>query len=238
MPQPSPTAISRCRGRFAPSPTGPLHFGSLVAALASYLDARSRDGLWLLRIEDLDPPREVPGAASMIMRTLEACSLHWDGSVVFQSRRTAQYQAALDRLQRDGQLYPCTCTRREIADSGISGIEGPVYPGTCRHRTIPVAGPHAHRVRVGAAEVEFMDEVQGTLLQRLDRDIGDFVLRRADGLFAYQLAVVVDDAQAGITRVTRRGPHRLDTTADIFAAPAGPVDTRLPARSGRGEYGG
>jgi glutamyl-Q tRNA(Asp) synthetase len=207
----TPSAMPRCRGRFAPSPTGPLHFGSLVAALASFLDAKSRGGAWLVRIEDLDPPREMPGAAAAILRTLDACGLQWDGSVVYQSRRAEHYQAALDGLRRDGHVYACTCTRREIADSAITGIEGPVYPGTCRNRTIRATAPHASRARVAGAHIEFEDEVQGTVSQQLERDIGDFVLRRADGLFAYQLAVVVDDDDAGITRVTR-GADLIDST--------------------------
>src|SRR5690606_19010148 len=120
------------RGRFAPSPTGPLHFGSLVAAVASFLDARACGGAWLLRIDDLDPPRVAPGASDAILRTLEACGLHWDGTIAYQSTRSEAYHAAVHRLRDKGLVYPCACSRREIADSAVAGLEGPVYPGTCR----------------------------------------------------------------------------------------------------------
>lgn len=197
-------------GRFAPSPTGPLHFGSLVAAVGSYLEARTRGGQWLLRMEDLDPPREMPGAADGILRTLEAYGFEWDGPVLYQSRRRDAYEAALEQLQSAGLLYPCACTRKEIADSALRGIEGPVYPGTCR------AGLHgrparAWRVRTTMDETGFEDAIQGPLAQVLQRDIGDFVLKRADGLYAYQLAVVVDDAEQGITHIVR-GADLLDST--------------------------
>ena len=192
-------------GRFAPSPTGPLHFGSLVAAAGSFLHARSQCGRWLVRIEDIDPPREVPGAADQILRTLEAFGLTWDGTVLYQSRRDEAYRATLDRLDRIGVLYACTCSRKVIAAHG-SGI----YPGTCRgHR--PGAAAHALRVNVGKTRIEFDDGVQGKQAQALDLEAGDFVVRRVDGLFAYQLAVVVDDAEQGITEVVR-GSDLLDST--------------------------
>ncbi len=191
------------RGRFAPSPTGPLHFGSLVAAVGSYLQARSQGGQWFVRIEDLDPPREAPGAADDILRTLEAFGFEWDGEVMYQSRRHAAYDAALEKLQRDGTLYACACTRREIADSSVNGIEGPIYPGTCRAGLQPGRNARAWRVRVDGAVVEFDDLLQGRQRSALATDIGDFVVKRADGFFAYQLAVVVDDAEQGITEVVR-----------------------------------
>ncbi len=191
------------RGRFAPSPTGPLHFGSLVAAVGSYLQARSQGGQWLVRIEDLDPPREVPGAADDILRTLEAFGFEWDGEVMYQSRRQAVYEATLEKLRQSGALYACGCTRREIADSSMNGIEGPVYPGTCRAGLAPGRNARAWRVRVDGAVVEFDDLLQGRQRSALATDIGDFVVKRADGLFAYQLAVVVDDAEQGITEVVR-----------------------------------
>ena len=191
------------RGRFAPSPTGPLHFGSLVAAVASFLDARSRGGHWLVRIEDLDPPREVAGAADAILRTLDACALHWDGPVVYQSKRHERYAAALDRLQRSRLLYACGCTRREIADSALHGIEGPVYPGTCRVGLAPGREARAWRVRTTAEAIAFVDELQGLQRQSIEQEVGDFILRRADGACAYQLAVVVDDAEQHMTRVVR-----------------------------------
>jgi glutamyl-Q tRNA(Asp) synthetase len=207
-----PNSESRYRGRFAPSPTGPLHFGSLVAALGSWLDARAARGEWLVRIEDLDPPREVLGAASSILRTLEALGLHWDGSVLHQRERSDAYRAALAELARTGATYPCACTRREIGDAARAGIDGGlVYPGTCRGGLPDGRAARATRVRVGDAVVEFDDAVQGRVRQELARDVGDFVLQRADGLFAYQLAVVVDDAAQGITDVVR-GADLLDST--------------------------
>jgi len=191
------------RGRFAPSPTGPLHFGSLVAAVASYLDARSRRGEWLVRIEDLDAPRAVRGAADDILRTLAACGMRWDGTAVHQSTRADAYHAALHRLRARGMIYPCACSRREIADSALAGIEGPVYPGTCRNGIAAGKTAHALRVDTRGASIVFDDAVQGPVHQNLDTGVGDFVLYRADGIFAYQLAVVVDDAAQGITDVVR-----------------------------------
>lgn len=200
------------RGRFAPSPTGPLHFGSLVAALGSWLDARAAGGEWLVRIEDLDPPREVPGAAPGILRTLETLGLRWDGPVLRQSERNEAYRAALAGLARAGATYPCACTRREIGDTARAGVDGGlVYPGTCRNGLPDGRAARATRVRVGDAVVEFDDAVQGRVRQALARDVGDFVLQRADGLFAYQLAVVVDDAAQGVTDVVR-GADLLDST--------------------------
>jgi glutamyl-Q tRNA(Asp) synthetase len=191
------------RGRFAPSPTGPLHFGSLVAALASWLDARASGGEWLVRIEDVDTTRTVPGAADDILRTLEAFGLRWDGEVVRQSERTALYEAALARLRQAGLVYRCRCSRREISDSGLAGAEGPIYPGTCRSLALAESIPAAERLRADEEPIVFVDPVQGTITQSVARDIGDFVLRRRDGLHAYQLAVVVDDAEQRITDVVR-----------------------------------
>jgi glutamyl-Q tRNA(Asp) synthetase len=190
-------------GRFAPSPTGPLHFGSLVAALASWLDARAAGGRWTVRIEDVDAPRTVPGAADAILRTLEACGLEWDGEVMYQSARGALYEDALQRLRAAGRLYRCRCTRREVVDSGVSGIEGAVYPGTCRDRDVGVEEACAWRFRVAPGAMELEDRVQGRVVQDVAREVGDFVLRRRDGLYAYQLAVVVDDAEQGVTDVVR-----------------------------------
>ena len=199
------------RGRFAPSPTGPLHFGSLIAAVASYLEAKTRKGEWLLRMEDLDRPREMPGAADVILRTLQAFGFEWDGPVLYQSRRDEAYAAALERLRQTGLVYGCACTRREIADSAVHGIDGPVYPGTCRCGLPPGKSPRAWRIVTVDRDIAFDDAIQGRLSQNLGRDIGDFVLRRADGLYAYQLAVVVDDAEQGITHVVR-GADLLDST--------------------------
>jgi glutamyl-Q tRNA(Asp) synthetase len=201
----------RTRGRFAPSPTGPLHFGSLLAALASYVDAKGRGGEWLVRIEDLDPPREVPGAAGDILRTLDALGLEWEGQIRYQSRCTESYAAALEKLMASGAAYACACSRREIAMAARIGIDGPVYPGTCRKGIAAGREPRAWRVRVPAGEIELHDENFGSLRQDVAKEVGDFVLRRADGLFAYQLAVVVDDADQGITRVVR-GADLLDSS--------------------------
>ena len=193
-------------GRFAPSPTGPLHFGSLVAALASYCDARARGGTWLVRIEDVDEPRTRPGASEAILHTLARCGFRWDGEVVVQSVRTALYENALAHLIADGNAYPCACTRRELESAPLGAGGERVYPGTCRDG-VPAdrAGraKRAWRVKVGGTPIAFDDRLQGRVTQRLDVDVGDFVVKRADGLFAYQLAVVVDDAGQGITDVVR-----------------------------------
>ena len=202
---------SSCRGRFAPSPTGPLHFGSLVAAIGSFLEARTRGGEWLVRMEDVDTPRTVAGAADAILRALEACRMEWDGTVLYQSTRLDAYGAALERLRQRGRIYGCACSRREIADSAVAGIEGPVYPGTCRSGIPEGKTARALRVDTRGAEIAFDDLLQGRIVQLLERDIGDFVLHRADGLFAYQLGVVVDDADQGITDVVR-GADLLDST--------------------------
>jgi glutamyl-Q tRNA(Asp) synthetase len=204
------------RGRFAPSPTGPLHFGSLVAAVASYLDARAAGGEWLVRIEDVDTTRTVAGASDSILRALDAFGLRWDGEVERQSERTARYSAALDRLRRDGHVYRCRCSRREIADSALSGIEGPIYPGTCRDLLLGDDVDGADRLLVPKGAVAFVDRGRGTIRQDVAREIGDFVLRRRDGLFAYQLAVVVDDADQGITDVVRGGDLLLSTPRQIL----------------------
>jgi len=203
--------MPRYRGRFAPSPTGPLHFGSLVTAVASWCDARAHDGEWLVRMEDLDRPREVPGAARSILDTLTAFGLRWDGEVLLQSGRTDRYEAALARLRAAGHVYGCACTRREIADSALQGIDGAVYPGTCRNGVPPGRAVRAERVRTQGTCIAFDDLLQGRIAQDLERDVGDYVLRRADGLHAYQLAVVVDDAEQGITDVVR-GADLLDST--------------------------
>ncbi len=203
--------MTQYRGRFAPSPTGPLHFGSLVAAVGSYLEAKTRGGEWLLRMEDLDAPRAQPGAAEAILRTLQACGLRWDGEPMYQSRRSAAYRTALARLEAQGLIYACGCSRREIADSGLGPDGALIYPGTCRNGLAPGKKARATRVRIDNAVIEFEDAVQGTIRQDLAAEVGDFVLLRADGLYAYQLAVVVDDAQQGITDVVR-GADLLDST--------------------------
>jgi glutamyl-Q tRNA(Asp) synthetase len=198
------------RGRFAPSPTGPLHFGSLVAAVASYLDARHCGGEWLVRMEDVDTPRTVAGAADDMLATLAACGMQHDGNIIYQSTRSDAYHAALHQLRQHKLAYPCACSRREIADSGLRGIEGPVYPGTCRNGIAGKAA-RAWRVDTRGAGIEFDDAVQGRVAQKLETDIGDFVLYRADHVYAYQLAVVIDDAEQGITDIVR-GADLLDST--------------------------
>jgi glutamyl-Q tRNA(Asp) synthetase len=203
-------------GRFAPSPSGPLHAGSLVAAMASYLDAKAQRGQWLVRIEDIDEARMVPGAAEGILQTLTAFRMQWDGEVVWQSRRKALYQAAFERLGR--LAYACGCTRREIADSriGIAADGAAVYPGTCRNGLAQGKTPRAFRLRVPDADdaaecMCFDDRWLGPVTQHLATEVGDFVLKRADGFWAYQLAVVVDDADQRITHVVR-GADLLDST--------------------------
>lgn len=191
-------------GRFAPSPSGPLHFGSLIAALASYLDARAHHGQWLLRMEDLDPGREPPQAAGQILEALEAFGLHWDGQVLYQSSRLPAYRDALHRLQQEGLIYACDCTRQQI--QGLGGV----YDNRCRDRK-DVPQECALRVKVADRSIHFEDEIQGATQQQLLRECGDFVLLRKDGLFAYQLAVVVDDAFQNISSIVR-GSDLLDST--------------------------
>jgi len=204
-------------GRFAPSPTGPLHFGSLVAAVGSYCLARREGGLWLLRMEDLDPPRVVPGSADEILSTLEKLGLHWDGEVVWQSQRTEAYAAAVEQLRSRGLVFDCACTRKEILLSAPHpGEEGPVYPGTCRDGLRAGRKPRALRIEVPQEQVCFHDGVFGPQQQVLSEAVGDFVLKRADGLFAYQLAVVVDDAAAGVNQVVRGADLLSSTPRQIF----------------------
>ncbi|OGT08292.1 MAG: tRNA glutamyl-Q(34) synthetase GluQRS [Gallionellales bacterium RIFCSPHIGHO2_02_FULL_57_16] len=256
------------RGRFAPSPTGPLHFGSLAAAVGSYLDAKYHHGIWLVRMEDLDTPRCVPGAADDILRTLEAFGLYWDSdvgralpavekimpgkarpTVTHQSQRTSAYEEALRSLQSIGVVYPCACTRKEIADSAQHGIDGQIYPGTCRNgvpagregRAWRVRTDHSFlppcrgKARMGVEQsgrgvstpsptlplqwggnIRFDDALQGHITQHLESEIGDFVVKRADGLFAYQLAVVVDDAFQNITHVVRGADLLHSTPRQIY----------------------
>lgn len=199
-------------GRFAPSPTGPLHFGSLIAAVASYCDARANQGKWLVRMEDLDKPRETKGAAENILTTLKLFGFAWEGEVMVQSKRSEAYQAALERLLNKGLIYPCTCSRKEVADSSsISGIEGAIYPKTCLRSPVKNNVNPAYRIKTDDKSTVFLDRIQGEIHQNIAKDIGDFVLKRADGFFAYQLAVVVDDAEQGVTHIIR-GADLLDST--------------------------
>ncbi|HKB62102.1 MAG TPA: tRNA glutamyl-Q(34) synthetase GluQRS [Burkholderiales bacterium] len=204
------------RGRFAPSPTGPLHFGSLVAAVGSYLETHWNRGKWLVRMEDLDRPREVRGASAAILRMLEAYGFEWDGQVVFQSRRDAAYGAALKRLELVHAVFPCACTRREISDSAVTPASEPIYPGTCRKGLSPGRSARAMRVRVDNTVIAFEDLLQGRIEQNLPREVGDFVVRRADGFFAYQLAVVVDDFEQSITDVVRGADLLASTPRQIL----------------------
>jgi len=191
------------RGRFAPSPTGPLHLGSLIAALGSFLDAQSFGGSWLVRMEDLDRAREVPGAADAILRTLDAFGFEWHGDVLYQSTRVEPYAEAVETLRGVGAVFPCACSRREIAARGLPGADGPVYPGTCRDGLPAGTKARSLRFRTEGRRISIRDRIQGELRQDLAREIGDFVLRRADGAHAYQLAVVVDDSFQGVTHVVR-----------------------------------
>ncbi len=213
-PNPShPSPAKPYRGRFAPSPTGPLHAGSLATALASWLDARAANGTWIIRIEDLDPPRVVHGAAEHILETLAQCGLESDEPVVFQSTRREFYEAAFAHLQAAGLIYGCACSRKDV-DAAIeaqAARPSGVYPGTCAGGAAKDKPIRAYRVRVPDEEVSFVDRACGAYSQHLLRDVGDFVVRRADGLWAYQLAVVVDDAAQAITDVVR-GVDLLDNT--------------------------
>ena len=207
-------------GRFAPSPTGRLHIGSLLTAVATYLDARQHGGTWLVRMEDLDPPREMAGAADDILRTLEAFALYWDGEIMYQHDRNDAYQAALEALQAADVLYPCYCSRKDIAAlNPVHGVDGWVYPRICADKAY--RPPHsdktpAWRVRVPDAAYGFDDAIVGHYQQNLAQDVGDFVLKRADGWWAYQLAVVVDDAAQGMTHVVRGQDLLVSTPRQLY----------------------
>lgn len=204
------------RGRFAPSPTGPLHFGSLVAAVGSYLAAKHHQGKWLVRIDDLDTPRCIPGAADNILRTLEVYGLHWDEDIIYQSQRTDAYEEAFHRLKEAGAVYPCACSRKEIADSALQRGDELVYHGTCRNGIAQDKTARAWRVRINDTTINFTDGLQENITQNLATEVGDFIVLRADGLFAYQLAVVVDDATQGITHVVRGADLLYSTPRQIY----------------------
>jgi glutamyl-Q tRNA(Asp) synthetase len=208
---------SRYRGRFAPSPTGPLHFGSLVTAVASWLDARAAGGEWLLRIEDIDPPREVRGATQMILRTLEAHGFQWPSPVRYQSQRLAHFETAVEQMLVQDFAYACRCSRQAIRNVALPGPAGLVYPGTCRALKLPVRrGETSVRLRTQDDEVSFEDRLQGTTTSLISQDIGDFIIRRKDGLISYVLAVVIDDNDQGITDVVRGYDLLGFTPAQIF----------------------
>lgn len=210
------TNPAKYRGRFAPSPSGPLHFGSLVAAMGSYLDARCNNGDWLLRMEDIDPPREKPGAADSILATLELFGLEWDGPVLYQSSRIDAYREAASSLLSNGVAYPCSCSRREIDELGTPGLQGTIYPGTCRSGFDTTRDAKAIRVQTNSVKIPFTDLVQGGFRQNLQQDVGDFIIRRADGLYAYQLAVVVDDAFQSITHIVRGSDLLFSTPRQVY----------------------
>ena len=215
-------------GRFAPSPTGLLHIGSLLTALASYADARAHGGRWLVRMEDLDPPREMAGAADDILRTLEAFGFEWDGGVAYQSRRYDLYHEALGRLKAKGLVYPCDCSRKDWQAVARAGADGFVYNGCCAGLD-PQRALHktpAWRVRVPDEIIGFDDAVVGHYAQNLAHDIGDFVLLRADGFWAYQLAVVADDAAQGITHIVRGQDLLVSTPRQLWLQRA--LDTPEP----------
>ena len=210
--------MNKITGRFAPSPTGPLHYGSLVAALGSWLFARSAGGRWLLRIDDLDRQRVIPGMADDIMMTLELLGFEWDEAPVWQSLQTEAYEAALLTLEQKGAVYPCACSRAEIARIATAphGAEELVYPGSCRAGILAGREARSLRVKVSAEEICFEDGVVGRFGQQLAEVCGDFVIRRADGLFAYHLATVVDDAAAGVNQVVRGADLLSSTPRQIF----------------------
>lgn len=198
-------------GRFAPSPTGRIHYGTLVAAVGSYLQAKTNDGNWFLRIDDIDETRKVEGADSHIMKTLEAFGFNWDGEVIYQSTQTEYYEQALSLLMRhtfenQSLVFPCTCSRKQLAETSSN-----IYPGTCRQRRLPEKKPHALRILAKDITIEFEDAVMGRQSQNIKQQCGDFIIKRRDGLFAYQLAIVIDDAMQDITEIVR-GADLLDST--------------------------
>ena len=195
--------LPRYRGRFAPSPTGPLHFGSLVAAVVSYLQALVADGEWLLRIEDIDPPREPAGAAEQIIDALSIHGFRWSGDILFQRHNLQRFEAVAESLFQRGLAFACTCSRQTVRATARTGPVGPIYPGTCRDKTFDSRKSHAIRMRTANQHVSFEDRLQGHIDCSLDEDIGDFIIRRKDGLIAYSLAVVLDDHDQGITEIVR-----------------------------------
>ena len=198
-------------GRFAPSPTGPMHFGSLVTAVASYLDAKHNDGIWKIRMEDLDQPRVVEGSDKAIINSLHQHGFHWDDEIIYQSYRKDIYQAYLSDLNKQGTTYFCECSRKEIADSAITGNDGMIYPGTCRNKKLD-ADHHALRIKAKDTFITFEDKIQGSIHQNISKDFGDFILKRSDGIYAYQLAVVIDDALQNINTIIR-GADLIDSTS-------------------------
>lgn len=203
-------------GRFAPSPTGPLHLGSLYSALAGFLQARSQHGKWLLRIDDLDIPRNVPGSTESILTTLDAFGLYWDGPVDYQSRHVPEYEQVLDRLVRDNLVYPCVCSRKTLASATTDHHSPDVYPGTCKNRLIPLDQPHSLRIKTDSITISFEDDLQGCISHDLAKQDGDFILKRKDRIIAYQFAVVLDDDRQQINHVVRGYDLLNETPKQIY----------------------
>lgn len=210
--------LSKYTGRFAPSPTGPLHLGSLFTALASFLHARSHQGKWLLRIDDIDIPRNKAGANTAILKCLEVFGLHWDGEVYYQSQHLDQYESFLAELEQNRLTYRCTCSRKTLADlfSGNDSVDKHIYPGFCRDKAIPTHIPHAIRIGTESSVLSFQDELQGLLSHNMAWQHGDFILKRKDGVFAYQFAVVVDDALQKVNHVVRGCDLLEETSKQIY----------------------
>ena len=199
------------RGRFAPSPTGPVHYGTLIAAVGSYLQAKKNHGEWFIRIDDIDTCRVVDGADDDILRTLEHFGFEWNGKSIYQTQQIESYQQALDQLKSQSLIFPCLCSRKQLARTGSN-----IYPGTCRHRSLPEKKEHALRVSSQDINIKFDDIVMGKQLQNIKQQCGDFIIKRRDGLFAYQLAIVVDDAAQGITEVVRGADLLSSTHRQIY----------------------
>ena len=199
------------KGRFAPSPTGSVHYGTLVSAVGSYLQAKKNNGEWIIRIEDVDTTRKVKGSDTEILKTLDAFGFQWQGEAVYQSQRTEHYQHALDQLISQSLIFPCLCSRKQLAK-----IDNTIYPGCCRSRLLPEVKPHALRIRAGDINITFNDHVMNRQIQNIKRECGDFIVKRRDGLFAYQLAVVVDDALQNITEVVRGADLLGSTNRQIY----------------------
>jgi glutamyl-Q tRNA(Asp) synthetase len=199
------------KGRFAPSPTGSVHYGTLVAAVGSYLQAKKNNGEWIIRMEDVDTTRKVKGSDIEILKTLETFGFQWQGEVIYQSQRTELYEHALEQLISQSLIFPCLCSRKQLVK-----IDSSIYPGTCRSRLLPDVNPHALRIHANNISITFNDCVMGKQTQNIQHECGDFIIKRRDGLFAYQLAVVVDDALQGITEVVRGADLLNSTNRQIY----------------------
>ena len=216
LPDQSKPASKTYKGRFAPSPTGPLHFGSLVTAIASYLQARKKNGEWLIRIEDIDPPREIAGVDNEILKTLDEHGFQWDAEPMWQSSRREAYEQTVKFLYDKDLAYICHCTRKELMATAERGPLGLIYPGTCKKIQRPYKTKRALRIRTDGALLSFRDQLQGSFELNLKQDVGDFLIRRGDGLIAYHLAATMDDEFHGITEVVRGHDLYLSTPCHIF----------------------